>query len=51
MTVVQFFERILGISLIASAMIIIVLLLRAIAKNKIDIKILSFLWFLIMGVC
>ncbi len=47
-TVIQLFKSILGISLFASAMIIIVLLIRAIAKNRVNINIASFLWLLVI---
>ena len=47
-TVIQLFKSILEISLFASAMIIIVLLIRTMAKDKINIKVISFLWLLVI---
>lgn len=47
-TVIQLFKSILEISLFASAMIIVVLLIRAIAKDRINIKVVSFLWLLVI---
>lgn len=47
-TVIQLFKSILEISLFASAMIIVVLLIRTIAKDKINIQVVSFLWLLVI---
>lgn len=47
-TVIQLFKSILEISLFASVMIIVVLLIRMIAKDRINIKMISFLWLLVI---
>ena len=47
-TAIQLFKSILEISLFASAMILVVLLIRAIAKDKINIKVISILWLLVV---
>lgn len=47
-TAVALFKGVLEISLFASVMIAIVLTIRAIAKDKINIRIVSFLWFLVI---
>lgn len=45
---IEIFKSMLDISLLSSAMIIIVLLIRAVAKDRIHIKIISFLWLLVI---
>lgn len=47
-TAVEFFKRMMEISLFASAMIVMVLLIKAMAGDKIDIRVVSFLWFFVM---
>jgi beta-lactamase regulating signal transducer with metallopeptidase domain len=45
---VTFFRGILEVSLFASAMIAVVLLIRKITKDRISIKVVSFLWLLVI---
>lgn len=47
-TLIQFIKSVLEISLFASAMIVIVLLIRKLAKDRIDIRAVSFLWLLVI---
>ncbi len=46
---ITFFQGILEVSLFASAMIVVVLLIRKIAKDRINIKVVSFLWLLVIA--
>lgn len=45
---IAFFKSILEVSLFASAMIIVVLLIKAIVKDRINIKVISILWLLVI---
>ena len=47
-TTIQLIKYILETSLFASAMIFIVLLIRAIAKDKVNIKLISMLWLIVI---
>ncbi len=47
-TIIQIFKSFLEISILASMMIIAVLMIRTIAKDRISLKVISFLWFLII---
>ena len=47
-TIVQLFKSLIEISLISSGMILIVLIIKAVFKNRINIKIISFLWLLVI---
>jgi len=47
-TYIIFFKSILEISLFASIMVAVIFLIKAIFKNKIDIKTITFLWLLVI---
>ncbi|MEA4849636.1 MAG: hypothetical protein VB106_20595, partial [Clostridiaceae bacterium] len=46
--VIELFKSILEVSLFASAMMVVVFLIKAIAKDRIKIKVISFLWLIVI---